>query len=231
MKKESIRENEPILKNESIRNLIVKLNDKKLIYIVCALVVVIIILVLIIVIPLLRNRVDYHADQGCEVALHTTNEMLAGEAGDMTPEQAQAFADEYGSFCPGGGHFYVVWDSARGVYYAVCGLHEKDASRRTEVNGKEAMGQIRAAVDDALKYNDPLPDAVTVRLNNENFTAERRASEPKISHGTKSTRGFSGTFICYILDEDGEISFFCYADKYHCVRWRAVRGWIPEDEE
>ena len=215
---------------QSILNFIVRLKDNKWIYIVAALVLVIIILVLIIVIPSLRSRVDVRADEGCDLALRTTNELLAYEAIDMTPEEAQAFVDKYGSFCPGGGRFYAIEiPGHEGAYTAVCGLHDTDTLRRAELNGKDAMAQVKAALDKAQSNYELPPDAVTVHLNSEDFNAVRLTAEPKITHGTRSTAGFSGTFICYITDEDGALTFFCYADRDHCFRWRAGYGPVPED--
>ena len=210
-----------------------KLNNSGEISLVVVIALLIVIaLAVVILMPYIRGWLHHGATDGCDLALRKTKDVLRYEFGASTEldmERAKEVLRTQGSFCPGGGEFYLVEapDSPGGVT-VVCGLHDTDTLRRTTLNAENAIGQLRAVLKDAKERQRPLPDAVEITLNSKSFRAERVEKEPGITRGTYLTPGVEGTLIYYILNDDGELTFFCYADEDHCARWRLGAGWIGE---
>ena len=189
--------------------------------------------VLVLAFPV-RKWLWHGSTDGCDFALRRTRDMLRYDLllnDKKNLEKARELVRTKGSFCPGGGDFYVIpdEDEPTGVK-VVCGLHESDTQLRTELNAAAALDQVNAALADAKARDVSAPDTVEITLNSKTLIAERTEEEPPLRRGTKTLHDYKGTLIYYILNEDGELTFFCYADPDHCMRWRVKTEWVREGE-
>ena len=123
--------------------------------------------------------------------------------------------------CPGGGTIYVIEDEDGGPAEAVCGLHEKDSARRTRLNSSFVMEQVEEALTAAQVREQDAPDRVETTLNGETLVAERVEEKLSFRRGTATTRDYedAGTVAFYMVDEEGNLSWFCFADEDHCALW------------
>ena len=81
---------------------------------------VVIVLAIVLLIPSIRGWLNHGATDGCDLALRNTRDILRYEFGtsaDADLDRAREVVKEHGSFCPGGGEFYVIEDpgSAGGI--------------------------------------------------------------------------------------------------------------------
>ncbi len=212
-----------------------KLNDKK--GAVRKLDIVVIVVAVLVIIaalfPVVRSFVKRGGDNGCDLAIKRTLDMLRYEKiedGDLDLETAQRLVEEKGSFCAAGGEFFVIEDKSDLGYNVVCGLHDTNKSRRAQLNAERALERLQAALADAKRLNDPVPETVELTLNSASLTAERRYSRPDITRGTYLTPGYEGIVALYVVGKDGELDYFCYADPDRCMRWRADYGWLSEND-
>ena len=145
------------------------------------------------------------------------------------------------NICPAGGEVYLIKNS-EGIYEPLCGLHDRDARRRTRLNASRALELLREGRRKALRSSKGVePEAVDIRLNSKPLSCERVPKVQKLRRGTATTDGFEGVVAFYGLAgegdfpagedakvEAGDIFYFVYADEEHCAIWKANDGWTGD---
>ncbi len=183
-------------------------------------------------VPAVRAWLWHGERDGCDIALRRTRDMLATEylgSYHLDTETACDLILEKGSLCPTGGDFYVVEDPESKIGMdVVCALHDSDKALCTRLNSSSARDQLSEELAAVEKRGEPIPEAVTVTLNSQLYEAVLVDEEPDIYRGTGSTSGYEGTVLFYRMDEEGDLSYFCYADKAHCAVWRRYGGWTGD---
>jgi hypothetical protein len=106
--------------------------------------------------------------------------------------------------CPAGGEVYLIKNS-QGIYEPLCGLHDRNARRRTRLNASRALELLREARRKALRSSKGKePDAVDITLNSRILTCERVPKVQKLRRGTATTDGFDGVVAFYGLAGEGD---------------------------
>ena len=145
------------------------------------------------------------------------------------------------NICPAGGEVYLIKNS-EGIYEPLCGLHDRNARRRTRLNASRALELLREGRRKALRSSKGVePEAVDIRLNSKPLACERVPKVQKRRRGTATTDGFEGVVAFYGLAgegdfpagedakvEAGDIFYFVYADEYHGAIWKANDGWTGD---
>lgn len=145
------------------------------------------------------------------------------------------------NICPAGGEVYLIKNS-EGIYEPLCGLHDRNARRRTRLNASRALELLREGRRKALRSSKGVePEAVDITLNSKPLSCERVPKVQKLRRGTATTDGFDGVVACYGLagegdfpaGEDagvaaGDIFYFVYADEEHAAIWKANDGWTGD---
>jgi len=145
------------------------------------------------------------------------------------------------NICPAGGEVYLIKNS-EGIYEPLCGLHDRDARRRTRLNASRALELLREGRRKALRGSKGVePEAVDIVLNSKPLSCERVPKVQKLRRGTATTDGFEGVVAFYGLAgegdfpagedakvEAGDIFYFVYADEAHCAVWKANDGWTGD---
>ena len=142
------------------------------------------------------------------------------------------------NICPAGGEVYLIKNS-EGIYEPLCGLHDRNARRRTRLNASRALELLREGRRKALRSSKGVePEAVAITLNSKLLSCERVPKAQKLRRGTATTDGFDGVVAFYGLAgegdfpaedvEAGDIFYFVYADEYHCAIWKADDGWTGD---
>ncbi|MBR4798729.1 MAG: hypothetical protein IK047_00555, partial [Clostridia bacterium] len=118
----------------------------------------------------------------------------------------------------------------------VCGIHGASSSERTLLNAKYVFEQLVRKAVSGYSENGAFPESVTASLNGEELEIMLTAEDVGITRGTGSTSGYKGTVAFYAAAgsggfgdsfgaANGSVSWFVFADKYHCARWDARVGW------
>lgn len=145
------------------------------------------------------------------------------------------------NICPAGGEVYLIKNS-EGIYEPLCGLHDRNARRRTRLNASRALELLREGRRKALRGSKGVePEAVAITLNSKPLSCERVPRAQKLRRGTATTDGFDGVVAFYGLAgegdfpagedakvEAGDIFYFVYADEEHCAIWKANDGWTGD---
>lgn len=145
------------------------------------------------------------------------------------------------NICPAGGEVYLIKNS-EGIYEPLCGLHDRNARRRTRLNASRALELLREGRRKALRGSKGVePEAVSITLNSKPLSCERVPRAQKLRRGTATTDGFDGVVAFYGLAgegdfpagedakvEAGDIFYFVYADEEHCAIWKANDGWTGD---
>lgn len=145
------------------------------------------------------------------------------------------------NICPAGGEVYLIKNS-EGIYEPLCGLHDRNARRRTRLNASRALELLREGRRKALRGSKGVePEAVDIKLNSKLLSCERVPKVQKLRRGTATTDGFDGVVAFYGLAgegdfpagedakvEAGDIFYFVYADEEHCAIWKANDGWTGD---
>ncbi len=145
------------------------------------------------------------------------------------------------NICPAGGEVYLIKNS-EGIYEPLCGLHDRNARRRTRLNASRALELLREGRRKALRGSKGVePEAVAITLNSKPLSCERVPKAQKLRRGTATTDGFDGVVAFYGLAgegdfpagedakvEAGDIFYFVYADEEHCAIWKANDGWTGD---
>jgi len=145
------------------------------------------------------------------------------------------------NICPAGGEVYLIKNS-EGIYEPLCGLHDRNARRRTRLNASRALELLREGRRKALRGSKGVePEAVDITLNSKPLSCKRVPKVQKLRRGTATTDGFDGVVAFYGLAgegdfpagedakvEAGDIFYFVYADEEHCAIWKANDGWTGD---
>lgn len=192
------------------------------------------VLAVIVLVKPVRDWLWHGSSDSCDLAVRRTEDLLRQEflLGEITDEEsAVELMKAKGSFCAAGGELYLIWDEDDpSRLEVVCGIHDSDTERRTRLNSRSAFDRVNAVLEASVRLEHPIPDPLEIVLNGKTLVAERTTEEPPLRRGTRSTPGYKGTVIYYIADDNGNMTYFCYADEDHCWRWRAGTGWVGEGQ-
>lgn len=185
---------------------------------------------------------------GCMTAMDSANKELAiaylSNSGKLTKEEgieAVGYAmNGWDDLCPGGGTVYMIDDPDGEIpYKIVCGMHDTDLNERTRVNANYVYEAVCSRVSKERAKGSEYPESVTVRLNGEDLVVKLVASDQKILRGTYLYDGIDDTVAFYSIsgygefadakgNRNGNVCYFCYADKDHCAVYTPVRGWYGD---
>lgn len=216
--------------------------------VVLMLVLVALMLIVVIAIPTVRYYRTEMGRIGCNTAFESARRRISEEyilaSGEMTAEEAKQVvtASMYGwdDLCPAGGEVYLVKGAAAGLPYdVVCGLHGDNTNQVTRLNAERVLNRLKSALNDAQENGTQYPETLTVKLNSKDITAQLVDQDQGIRWGTNSTSGVEGTVVFYgikghsdfgsnTLVSDGQICYFCFADKNHCANWSSRKGWTGD---
>ena len=186
---------------------------------------------------------------GCEQAMKSAKDGLIieylGRFKEGSVQDAMNTLDQVmvarPNICPAGGEVYLIKNS-EGIYEPLCGLHDRNARRRTRLNASRALELLREGRRKALRSSKGVePEAVDITLNSKPLSCERVPKVQKLRRGTATTDGFEGVVAFYGLAgegdfpagedakaEAGDIFYFVYADEEHCAIWKANDGWTGD---
>ena len=170
---------------------------------------------------------------GCLAAMKKSQDMLDVEfLGNysLSYEEAVAVVErskwEMETVCPAGGDYYLVERTDNDQkYMIVCGLHDADTYERTRLNAKAVYALLEKALFEAKQHGESVPESIPVTINSRELEIVRLDEPNFLRYGTDSSTGHSGTESYFCLDEDGELSWFVYADPNHAAVWRSTDVW------
>ena len=142
--------------------------------------------------------------------------------GEVMPERED--------ICPKHGNVYLIRNE-QGIFEPVCGLHNSDARRRTRLNATYAgqvLEEARKDISEKAKENDPEPEYIDIKTNNELLRCTYVTEEVNIRRGTATTDGYEGTVAFYGTDKHGDMDYFLYAEEDYYAVWRAGDGWTGD---
>ena len=217
--------------------------------VVAILLVLIAIMLVVVLLPAWDDLRLLSQRQSCEQAMKSAKDGLIieylGRFKEGSVEDAMNTLDQVmvarPNICPAGGEVYLIKNS-EGIYEPLCGLHDRDARRRTRLNASRALELLREGRRKALRSSKGVePEAVDIRLNSKPLSCERVPKVQKLRRGTATTDGFEGVVAFYGLAgegdfpagedakvEAGDIFYFVYADEEHCAIWKANDGWTGD---
>ncbi len=173
--------------------------------------------------------------RGCEQAMDTATDGLRIEYLDTFEEGSvrearkslSEFMPEREDICPSHGNVYLIKND-EGVFEPVCGLHNRDAARRTRLNASytgNALEEARKNYFEKAEDGDPEPEKLTVKVNNKPLDCVYVTEEVPIRRGTKTTKGYDGVVAFYGTGDNNEINYFVYADDDYVAIWHENDGW------
>lgn len=198
------------------------------------LLVLVIALAVVITIPAIRSYELRGEGLACSVALKKAQDMLDAQymgKGTLTYDEAIAVVErskwDMDALCPAGGDYYVVEEPDRQQKYRVtCGLHESDTRLRTRLNASRAYALLEENLEERARRGlEPTAADLEFTLNGKTVTVKRLEEDNGLRWGTGSSIDYEGTACFYSLTEEGEISWFVYADINHAAVWTLSGGW------
>lgn len=185
-----------------------------------------------------RNVVSLHARaermeaRDCKLAMESAQQKIDKEAARHDPyteEQAKQAATQnvvsWEELCPYGGDCYLISDN--GDYDIFCALHGEDKMLCTRLNSAKAFEQVDRELRAQRALEKPVPDSIPIRLNGETLTARRTDADPGFRRTGSAAKGYKGTVVFYLADEEGLHGFF-FADDYHCANWNEAEDWTGD---
>lgn len=172
---------------------------------------------------------------GCEQAMDTATDGLRIEYLNTFEEgsvrDARKSLDEFmparEDICPSHGNVYLIRND-EGIIEPVCGLHNKDAARRTRLNASYAGSALEEARKNYLEKaeaGDPEPEKLTIRVNSKPLDCTYVTEEVPIRRGTRTTKGYKGVVAFYGTGDNNKINYFVYADEDYIAIWHEGDGW------
>ena len=217
--------------------------------VVAILLVLIAIMLVVVLLPAWDDLRLLSQRLSCEQAMKSAKDSLIieylGRFKEGSVEDAMNTLDQVmvarPNICPAGGEVYLIKNS-EGIYEPLCGLHDRNARRRTRLNASRALELLREGRRKALRISKGVePEAVDITLNSKPLSCERVPRAQKLRRGTATTDGFDGVVAFYGLAgegdfpagedakvEAGDIFYFVYADEEHCAIWKANDGWTGD---
>ncbi len=182
----------------------------------------------------LRARAKKMEARDCKLALEAAQQRIDKESARHDPyteAQAKAAATQnvvaWEELCPYGGDCYLLPDN--GDYDVFCALHGEDKKLCTRLNAENALSQVDTELRAQQALGRPVPETVAVRLNGTTYTAERTDADPGFRRTGSAARGYKGTVIFYLADENGLHGFY-FADDYHCANWADSGEWTGDSQ-
>lgn len=199
---------------------------------VALLLVLIAVMLVIIAIPAWKVFRYRSEKTGCVQAMKSAKDGLIieylGRFDAGTVEEAMVALDEImpgrANLCPAGGTVYLIRGD-HDIFEPVCGLHDDDLKLRVRLNASRALDLLEEGLPEARRDLGEEPESVAIALNGKSLECVRVEEEPPIRRGTGTTNGYEGVVAFYRLDDEGEISYFIYADEHHCAIWRKGQQW------
>lgn len=177
----------------------------------------------------------------CDQAIKSAGDGLKIEYLDTFDEssvkEAQKTLDEVmparEDICPAHGNVYMI-SNEQGIFELVCGLHSRDAARRTRLNASYAgmcLEEKRKNILEKAAEGDAEPEKISIKTNGKTLDCVYVTEKVDIRRGTSTTKDYNGIVAFYGTGEDNEINYFVYADEDHCAVWNSDDGWTGDAYE
>lgn len=174
----------------------------------------------------------------CDQAIKSAGDGLKIEYLDTYDEssvkEAQKTLDEVmparEDICPAHGNVYMIRNE-QGIFELVCGLHSRDAARRTRLNAAyagECLEEAHRNILEKAKEGDTEPEKIRIRVNGKPLDCVYVTEKVDIRRGTSTTKDYDGTVAFYGTDDAGDIDYFVFADEDHCAVWNKGDGWTGD---
>lgn len=214
--------------------------------IIVILLVLVFVMTIVISIPTVQYFIRRSEELGCGTALDTARRQLATaymssggfKSVDEAKEVVTYVMDGWEDLCPGGGNIYIVDQPGDEMPYGlVCGMHDKDAKRRTRLNASWVLDQLREALRQSKLAGNPAPESIPLTLNGENLEVLLTDKKTDWKRGTSSTHGVEGTVVRYGISgigdfeptyyavPAGDICYLSFADEHYCANWSSRGSW------
>jgi hypothetical protein len=206
----------------------------RLVALILALVLVLAVVIAIPVYMRFKKQADVI---GCTVALKKAQDMLDVEFlwnYSLSHDEAIAVVERskwaQDSLCPAGGDYYLVErENSDQIYRVSCGLHEKDTFLRTRLNAYHVYELLEDALLDCRRRGIlPPEEGFAFTVNSSSLPVQRLEEPLDLRWGTSASIDYEGIVCCFTLSEEGDITWFVYADDNHAAVYRAGDGWTGD---